>query len=139
MSLRVEEEKYELNVALLTFNVFNCVLCINSLSFFPHRVFLCGILLTGKPETTRVYVSPADDVHRTRIFGMRLADVLDLSAVVYPLAEISANRTLEHFHHEGKQGTRQGSIPPAFRGFVADKGMLRLHLQELRALSITAC
>ena len=57
--------------------------------------------------------------------------MFDLCSIVYSLAQVPPNCTLENLHHEGEQGPRQGGIPSALRGLIADEGVLRLYLQEL--------
>lgn len=48
-------------------------------------------------------------------------------------AEVASNGTVKDLHHKGKERPRQGGIPPTLGRLVADKRMLSLDFEILRA------
>ena len=58
-------------------------------------------------------------------------DVRNLSNLVRSRPHVPAYCPLEYLHHEGEHRAREGSVPTPFRGFITNKSMLCLNLQDL--------
>jgi hypothetical protein len=59
---------------------------------------------------------------------INLTDVLNSLASLDLGAKVPPHCTLKYLHHEGEKRTCQSGVPPAFRAFITNEGMLGLYL-----------